>query len=1199
MSEIKISELPEFNIFGNNADVLINQDGETGRIKSQTIIDTIKIKTVSEAVDQSVQQAVNQSSSIFNSTLQDLKGNSSVDDILSLKNFNPAKAQRVLVLGYYSPNDGGGGLFYWDNTSASTDNKGTVISSNLPNLNGKWIRVDSSINGSTNVKWFGAKGDGVTDDIQAIQAAIDFTYAKHLAANRNDSTSNNLVFVPGGTYVVSKSIQLRTNTRLQGTSTTAYPTPADSFAGLENIRSGSIIKASANFSDNDLDGTGAALIDCAADNAVVDGFILDGFNLPFRTWTVNLAVTNAAGKRISQNIDLPVSRAGQSLAIQNIEVPAFYLGEYKTYQLQAIGGNGTYSWSISSGSLPIGLTLNSNGLISGTPTTPGTEFVTFQVTSGTDTDRVSLGVGVVAPYILTRELYDLTVGEIVRPYKLQAGSVDASLTLTWTMKYAPEGLVLATDGTISGTITATAGNYAPEITLTDSFGNKHTRVMAVTVHAVDAEIRFTNTGDLPEFFLNEAIPLFQFRNKGGGNSYRLSINTNITPPPGYTNAAGFPTATQPFPGMTLSSAGVLSGTPTQTGRFSFYVEAESTVYPGVSWSTLLRVTVRTGGITPKIREVRLPSAYPGIAYNGVVIAENLGDGPYTYSASNLPTGLTINPSTGAITGTPPTVLTIHGVKLRWSDQIYNCQIRGFRAGSGIFISGPSNLHRVRNVLIGNCDFGINIATQCYDSHWEDGYIYGCRTGIRLGSGGAAHNFINWRIEFIARHGVDIDGGNENTFTSCYWDTCGLSGLRARNSKNLNLTGNRFYRSGRLVRGVSNPWNPNANPEFSNHIYLIGCQDTVICGNTFSLGQGGSDSSELDLNVKDNRDFLRPRTCLSYSDCPGLVVVGNSMIGSVDIPIITSDSGDLVTVENNQVLTDRTSIKSLIFRRPTPEAIIENGDFQEWYTLTSYNLAAAEDTDYSFAPNWRFERSSSTNVPMLFERREARGNNYVLPCRYYFHFEKNADTGKAPGTSQPIALKYFLKDYLWELTNRRVILSFYARSTVRNRVFSRMTFYPATAEDGFTVYQVEGFTRTISPEWQRYWTIRTLPDTRDLTLGRNGSPTLEVQFFLEDAGVPYNLDITGLMIEPAEPRFIPGKYINRVTKFDQLAVDDYYKLGNNRILYGSAPPTTGTYRQGDRMLNIAPVAGGSEGWVCVANSTNNNGGTWKAFGSIAA
>lgn len=56
-----------------------------------------------------------------------------------------------------------------------------------------------------------------------------------------------------------------------------------------------------------------------------------------------------------------------------------------------------------------------------------------------------------------------------------------------------------------------------------------------------------------------------------------------------------------------------------------------------------------------------------------------------------------------------------------------------------------------------------------------------------------------------------------------------------------------------------------------------------------------------------------------------------------------------------------------------------------------------------------------------------------------------------------------------------------------------------------------------------------------------------------------------------------------------------ELGGNSITYGSAAPTTGTWKVGDKVYNTAPAAGGYIGWVCIVAGTP---GTWKGFGTIA-
>lgn len=99
-----------------------------------------------------------------------------INDLRNFSTTNPPPAEEYIVSGFYYPGDGGGGVFVWVPNTVTTpymgDDGGIIIATNIP-LNplyhqGYFKRIYS---GPINVRWFGAKGDGITDDTAAVHAA--------------------------------------------------------------------------------------------------------------------------------------------------------------------------------------------------------------------------------------------------------------------------------------------------------------------------------------------------------------------------------------------------------------------------------------------------------------------------------------------------------------------------------------------------------------------------------------------------------------------------------------------------------------------------------------------------------------------------------------------------------------------------------------------------------------------------------------------------------------------------------------------------------------------------------------------------------------------------------------------------------------------------------------------------------------------
>lgn len=114
----------------------------------------------------------------------------------------------VNVLGYYAIGDGGHIPMYWSASSTATHNGGTVRKPTAVSGAGRWLAVNPN---NINVRQFGARGDGSTNDTTYFQAAIDFAAANGLVVN-----------VPKGNYAIFTTVTLKQGVSLIGEKTNPY-----------------------------------------------------------------------------------------------------------------------------------------------------------------------------------------------------------------------------------------------------------------------------------------------------------------------------------------------------------------------------------------------------------------------------------------------------------------------------------------------------------------------------------------------------------------------------------------------------------------------------------------------------------------------------------------------------------------------------------------------------------------------------------------------------------------------------------------------------------------------------------------------------------------------------------------------------------------------------------------------------------------
>lgn len=161
----------------------------------------------------------------------------------------------------------------------------------------------------------------------------------------------------------------------------------------------------------------------------------------------------------------------QGLNIQQnaLSPKATFLNEPYSFQLSAEGG-GSQVWSIKSGSLPAGMGLSSNGLISGTPTATGDFTFVVQVTDTNRTDTETYTLSVVERLKIAAP--PSAAGEVGVPYALALKSTGGRPAVTWSLLQGtlPAGFVLnPATGEITGTPTV-AGAYPLKVQVADTLG---------------------------------------------------------------------------------------------------------------------------------------------------------------------------------------------------------------------------------------------------------------------------------------------------------------------------------------------------------------------------------------------------------------------------------------------------------------------------------------------------------------------------------------------------------------------------------------------------------------------------------------------------------------------------------------------------------------------------------------------------------
>ena len=323
------------------------------------------------------------------------------------------------------------------------------------------------------------------------------------------------------------------------------------------------------------------------------------------------------------------------------DLPDGVVNEAYSQTFQASGGTAPYSYEVYDGTLPPGLTLTADGVLSGTPTAAGTFNFTFYATDS------STGNG---PYSLPG-IYEVTIGSgepIANPVNatVSYGSGANPITLDVTGGVADSVAVAVLPAHGAAIASGTAITYQPD---PGHAGPDSFTYTATNARGTSAPATVSIDVSPPDIIITPSAPLTA--QVGTAYSQTFTWSGGAVPYNGYS-VTGLPA------GLVVTASDTdsvtVSGTPTQGGSFTVSVSASDSSTGNGPFTTdedfSLQVDAPSLSMTPADGST-LAVTYPQ-PYSQVFSASG-GVAPYTYSLTGtLPAGMSFDSATGTLSGTP-------------------------------------------------------------------------------------------------------------------------------------------------------------------------------------------------------------------------------------------------------------------------------------------------------------------------------------------------------------------------------------------------------------------------------------------------------------------------------------------------------------------------------------------------------------------
>ncbi|GAM07794.1 thermophilic serine proteinase [Geobacter sp. OR-1] len=315
------------------------------------------------------------------------------------------------------------------------------------------------------------------------------------------------------------------------------------------------------------------------------------------------------------------------------------------YRLKTSGGTLPYTWAISNGALPAGLSLEpSSGMITGTPQESGSTTLTVSALDAEGNNVAKVITLVVDDLLLSGTTLPTGTTGVTYAFDLKASGLATPFSWGITNGALPAGIDLdPVSGRIQG-IPGSAGDYAFSVQVTDQAGRSRAAGFSLTIRQPVA----IATTSLPAADLTQFPSVYiytQLQAEGGAPPYNWRLSSGALPS-----------------GIALNPvSGEISGNLTATGNHQLTIEVTDLE----GRKTTRNYELSGFSLTPLYASI---SGTVGSSFT-MTLGATGGRPPYTWKVSSgaLPAGLSLNMDSGQITGTLQAPAPSHNVGFELTD----------------------------------------------------------------------------------------------------------------------------------------------------------------------------------------------------------------------------------------------------------------------------------------------------------------------------------------------------------------------------------------------------------------------------------------------------------------------------------------------------------------------------------------------------